>query len=239
MALIPNKNVPTIDTRWGPWSYNRHEYWWDNWKSMNIDEGLEKLKMGLLNTLQTENEVTHQNNHYRPHTEYDGKVMFSVCLFTGGTPPKWGGGAPGDTPPNWGPPRGTPQLEGAPPGVPPNWGGAGGRPRGYPPPKKIDLDKNVGQNLGQKMDKVLDKNVGQKMDKILDKKWTTFWTKKWTNILETFGGGGEVRAVRLLRSRRRTVLLVNAIRWGAIQCWSEFLFNGNARVFHFLRIINS
>ena len=24
---------------------------------------------------------------YRPHTEYDGKVMFSVCLFTGGVPP--------------------------------------------------------------------------------------------------------------------------------------------------------
>ena len=28
------------------------------------------------------------------------------------------------------------------------------------------------------------------MDKVLDKKWTTFWTKNWTNILETFGWGG-------------------------------------------------
>ena len=30
--------------------------------------------------------------YYRPHTEYDGKVMFSVCLFTGGPQVKvWGG----------------------------------------------------------------------------------------------------------------------------------------------------
>ena len=36
------------------------------------------------------------SSYYRPHTEYDGKVMFSVCLFTGG-----GGGAQGS-------PRGTP-----------------------------------------------------------------------------------------------------------------------------------
>ena len=27
-------------------------------------------------------------NYYCPHTEYDGKVMFSVCLFTGGGHPK-------------------------------------------------------------------------------------------------------------------------------------------------------
>ena len=65
-------------------------------------------------------------------------------------------------------PEGTPQLGGH-PLVPPNWGA----PPGYPP---INLDKNVGQILGQKMDKVLDKtghNFGQ---------------KNWTNILETFGG---------------------------------------------------
>ena len=42
-------------------------------------------------------------NIYRPHTEYDGKVMFSVCLFTGGgapggTPVELGGGTPGGTP---------------------------------------------------------------------------------------------------------------------------------------------
>ena len=52
---------------------------------------------------------------YRLHTEYDGKVMFSVCLFTeggprgyppmGGVPPYWGGGAPG-VPPTGGCPRG-------------------------------------------------------------------------------------------------------------------------------------
>ena len=87
---------------------------------------------------------------YRLHTEYDGKVMFSVCLFTG-APPN-GGDAPPGVPLNWrGAPGGTPQLGGAPPGVPPNWGGA---PPGVPPPK---LDKNVGQNFGQKMDKILDK----------------------------------------------------------------------------------
>ena len=127
-------------------------------------------------------------NYYRPHTEYDRKVMFSVCLFTGGAPQTRG--VPPGVPPNWG-------AFGAPPGGTPNWGSApggtpltgGGAPRGYPP----NLDKNVGQNLGQKMDKVL------------DKKWTQFWTKNWTNILETFGVGG-ARAVRLLRSRRRTVL---------------------------------
>ena len=34
-----------------------------------------------------------QTNNYRPHTEYDGKVMFSVCLFTGGAPQL--GGRPG------------------------------------------------------------------------------------------------------------------------------------------------
>ena len=101
--------------------------------------------------------------YYRPHTEYDGKVMFSVCLSLGGyprgPPPSWavslggrprgyppppqlGGGAPG-VPPNWGGAPGgtTPQLGGRPPGVPPNWGGApggttpptGGAPPGYPP----------------------------------------------------------------------------------------------------------
>ena len=62
---------------------------------------------------------------YRPHTEYDGKVMFSVCLFTGGAP----GYQP---PPTGGRPRGYPP--------PPNWG--------TPP---INLDKNVGQNMGQKI----------------------------------------------------------------------------------------
>ena len=53
---------------------------------------------------------------------------------------------------------------------------------------------------------MLDKIWDKKMDNILDKKWTTFWAKNWTNILETFGLGGGARAVRLLRSRRRTVL---------------------------------
>ena len=67
---------------------------------------------------------------YRPHTEYDGKVMFSVCLFTGGAlTGGGGGGAPGGTSP-------TGEVE---------------HPRGYPP---INLDKHV----GQKMDKVLDKH---------------------------------------------------------------------------------
>ena len=67
---------------------------------------------------------------YRLHTEYDGKVMFSVCLFTGGHP------------------RGTPPTRGAPPGGTP-----------------INLDKNV----------------GQKMDNKLDKHFGNFW--RW-------GGGG-------------------------------------------------
>ena len=86
---------------------------------------------------------------YRPHTEYDGKVMFSVCLSTGG-PPNWGGGAPRGYPPNWGGTGGTPPTGGGRPrGYPPNWGGGGGCPQGYPP----NLDKNVGQNFEQKMDK--------------------------------------------------------------------------------------
>ena len=61
-----------------------------------------------------------RNNH--PHTEYDGKVMFSVCLFTGG--------APGGIPPTGGVPLGVPEPGGAPPGVPPT----GGRPGGTPQP---------------------------------------------------------------------------------------------------------
>ena len=116
--------------------------------------------------------------------------MFSVCLFTGappGVPPQLGGAPLGVTPPtggapgvpsHWGggAPGGTPQL-GHPLGYPPNWGGCpqGGGAPGGTPPTKN------GQSFGQKMD------------------------KNWTNILETFGGGG-ARAVRLLRSRRRTVL---------------------------------
>ena len=88
------------------------------------------------------------NYCYRPQTEYDGKVMFSVCLFTGG-------------------PRGTP-LMGAPRGIPPQLGG-GGAPPGVPP---INFDKNVGQILGQKMGKVLDKKWTKfwtkKMDNILE-----------------------------------------------------------------------
>ena len=101
------------------------------------------------------------NYIYRPHTEYDGKVMFSVCLFTGG-----------------------------PPGYPPIWGGGLGVP-------SINLDKNVGQILGQKMDKVLDKNGHNFGQKIWTKCWTkngqNFGQKNWTNILETFGGGGRGR----------------------------------------------
>ena len=95
---------------------------------------------------------------YRPHTEYDGKVMFSVCLFTGGGPPgvplyQLGGGAPGGTPLNFG---------------------------------QKCWTKN-GQSFGQKMDKILDKK--------LDKHFGNFWRRG-------------ARAVRLLRSRRRTVLSV-------------------------------
>ena len=60
---------------------------------------------------------------------------------------------------------------------PPDWGGCprgyppitGGAPPGVPPPQQ-KMDKKNGQSFGQKMDKILDKN--------------------WTNILETFGGGG-------------------------------------------------
>ena len=126
---------------------------------------------------------------YRPHTEYDGKVMFSVCLFTGGVPP-----------------GGTPQLGGAPPGVPPQWGGArpggtqvtpppptggGGHPRGYPP---INLDKKCWTKFGTKNGQ----SFGQKMDKILDKKFDKHFGNFWR-----WGP----RAVCLLRSRRRTVLL--------------------------------
>ena len=153
--------------------------------------------------------------------EYDGKVMFSVCLFTGGgapgVPPPTGfnfpttGGGPGGTPQLGGHPHGYPPTGGATPGVPPNWGGApggtpqtggcprgltppnwGGCPQGYPPPP-INLDKNVGQNLGQKMDTVFDKKLDNILDKKLDKYFGNFW--RWG-----------VRAVRLLRSRRRTVL---------------------------------
>ena len=60
------------------------------------------------------------------------------------------------------------------------------------------------------------------LDKIWDKKWTKFWTKNWTNIFETFGGGG-ARAVRLLRSRRRTVLFYFCAMFIFLSSWTNFL----------------
>ena len=125
-------------------------------------------------------------DYYRPHTEYDGKVMFSVCLFTGGYP-QLGGGAPG----------GNPQLGGA-PGVPPKLGGTpggtpqtGGAPPGVPPPK-------FGQKCWTKFGTKNGQSFGQKMDKKLDKHFGNF--RSWG-----------ARAVRLLRSRRRTVLFLRMI----------------------------
>ena len=119
---------------------------------------------------------------YRPHTEYDGKVMFSVCLFTGG-------GAPGGTPPPTGgggaPPGGTPPTGG---GHPPNWGGprgyppklGGGIPGGTPPPTK-KMDKKKDKVLDKKMDKILD----TKLDKHFGHKiGQTFW-----KLLEVGGRG--------------------------------------------------
>ena len=139
-----------------------------------------------------------KNRFYRPHTEYDGKVMFSVCLFTGGAPQT--GGRPRGNPPNWGgrpptggAPRGTPQLGGAPGVTPLTRGGAPGVPPqlgGYPPNKFglkcwTKFGTKNGQSFGQKMDNILDKKLG--------KHFGNFW--RW-----------RARAVRLLRSRRRTVL---------------------------------
>ena len=107
---------------------------------------------------------------YRPHTEYDGKVMFSVCLSTG--PPPTGGGAPG-VPPELAPPGYPPELGGHPWGYPPT----GGRPRGYPP------------NWGGVPGVPPRTGGGTPGGTPPNKKWT----KKWTNILETFGGGGRGR----------------------------------------------
>ena len=115
--------------------------------------------------------------------------MFSVCLFTGGGAPT-GGAPPGVPPPNWGVPRGYPPKWGAPPGVPPNWLGA---PGGTPPPPKF------GQKCWTKFGTKNGQRFGQKMDKKLDKHFGNFWS--WG-----------ARAVRLLRSRRRTVLYINTIR---------------------------
>ena len=72
------------------------------------------------------------DDYYRPHTEYDGKVMFSVCLFTGegarGYPPLPNlGGAPGVPPQLGGAPRGTPNCV-----VPLGYPATGGHPRGTP-----------------------------------------------------------------------------------------------------------
>ena len=166
-----------------------------------------KLPKSLRQVYRTESRPRPDSEHpprdhlYRPHTEYDGKVVFSVCLFTGGAPPppNWGGA------PQLGGPQGYPPTRGAPLGVPPNWGGA---PGGTPPPNKF------GQKFGTKNGQ----RFGQKTDNVLDKKRTTFWTKNWTNILETFGQTlwkllevGGARAERLLRSRRRTVLFGNNV----------------------------
>ena len=160
-----------------------------------------------------------QPYHYRPHTEYDGKEMFSVCLFTGeppqlggcprGTPPNWGGGGAPPGVPTGGAPPGVPPNRGHPGGYPPNWGG---HPRGYPlnwggtpnsnsqPPHWGGAPGGTPQLGGRprgtpppNLDKNVGLKLGQKMDKVLDKKWTKFWTKNWTNILETFGGGGRGR----------------------------------------------
>ena len=102
-------------------------------------------------------------DNYRPHTEYDGKVMFSVCLSTGGGSPPTGGGAPG-VPPQLGgaPPVVPPQLGGgAPGGTPPTGGGGapggtpppqlggGGAPGGTPPPTGEGVPPGVPPQLGQ------------------------------------------------------------------------------------------
>ena len=153
-------------------------------------------------------------------------MTFQFVSSQGGGPQL--GGAPGKLPiPNWGcAPGGTPQTGG---GAPPILGGrplTGGYPptggaRGYPPfvcapPGVLPPTGGGTPQTGvppwviwtKMLDKIWDKNVGQsfgqKMDKVLDKKWTQFWTK----IGQTFWKLLEVgaRAVRLLRSRRRTVL---------------------------------
>ena len=73
---------------------------------------------------------------YRPRTEYDGKVMFSVCLFTGPPrsrsrgPPRSRSGSRSRGAPGQGP-GGTPlELGGHPQGYPPELGGTpGGTPK--------------------------------------------------------------------------------------------------------------
>ena len=149
--------------------------------------------------------------------------VFSLSVHRGG-PPNWGGRPRGyppngggrhrGYPPNWGgAPRGTPQLGGRPRGYPQ----LGGRPRGYP--QTGGRPWGYPPQLGGGAPRVTPQNWGgappgyppqQKMDKVLDKKWTKNGQNFGQKIRQTFWKLLEVggaRAVRLLRSRRRTVLL--------------------------------